>query len=147
MVVLTATAYSQSASSIIEQTNRLAARIDSSRSLKQVYHTMQMPGRGGAEGSVTDIFYIDPATSKLVKVVHNQALFYVDTDTYYFDNDALVLTKTVHRNVDDATGDYLSKGSYYFQNGKLVHKKEEDQKIKNPEAYVTTATALLNASR
>lgn len=139
LIVISAQAFSQSAPLSTKQIKQIAFSIDTGSGLKQSAVTGRISNRGREDGMFTDVYYTNTRTGKLVKVLHCVALDYYDIQTYYYDNDQLILTRTVRKNIGDETDQVLATGDYYFQNNQLMHKEEMDQDIRNTQAYVQTA--------
>jgi hypothetical protein len=127
------------------QIDSIAKEIDSKKGLKSAISEgkISLKGKKRKKGGYSDWFYVDTTSNKLVKVIHEQSLGYYDFDVYYFMNNTLILTTTSRMKTINNKDLITSTGRYYFENGELIHRKEENKYAKFPEAFVNTSTIYL----
>lgn len=137
--------FGQDVESKVLRIDSIAKEVDSIKGLKSAITegTISLKGKKRKKGGYSDWFYVDTTSNKLVKVIHEQSLGYYDIDVYYYLNDTLILTTTSRRETINNNDSITSSGRYYFENGDLIHRKEENKYAKFPEAFVKTSILYL----
>lgn len=128
------TASSQTLS--IAYIDSLVSVIDTSTYRQKTMEGIVTAKPGNDKGGVTETYYLDTISQRLMKVEIAQALYdkkkhitYVELTTYYYE-DKLIMVKT--SNFDSfgypSFRKSLSSGVYYYENGTIISSKETGYK-------------------
>ena len=127
---------------LINSINEVANQIDSLPGLTLHINkgAIQQKGRNSIMGFYIDRSYLNSKTGKLVRFVHEEDGDFNDYYTYYFRDDSLVLVTTHRWDKGSGRQVLLSAGRYYYHEGKLLQKQEENY-------FIMDTKALLNNGR
>ena len=123
----------------------LVVSIDSAKGLRNaiVDGSLRPKGKKSPKGGFSDTYLITPTSKQLVKVERGESLYYSDFTTYYFYQDSLIFVRTVRYNLSGDTYTPISSGQYYFQNGILIDRREQNKLSAKPEVFLQHARRYL----
>jgi hypothetical protein len=128
------------------QIDSLVLSIDSTKGLRNaiVDGTLRPKGKRKPKGGFSDTYFITPTTKQLEKVERGESLFYTDFTTYYFYQDSLIFVSTVRHDITGDPDKEISRGQYYFLNGILVDRREQNKPLSRPEVFLQHARRYLS---
>lgn len=141
LIFLSITTNGQTTNFTIREIDSIVNRIDSTciNGGVEDYTIQQNDGNKKSIGGGADWYYTDASKTKLLKVFSEYSIGTQNIELYYFHQDSLIYLKIINFTYDNNTKNINWEGQYYFQNNKLIFKKDNLKKNFEPKEFLEKA--------